>query len=565
MMAREEHYRSLLGEPEVMPRRFDGLLGWSARWRCMVDPQEKPVPLDDIDSLDPSAAEVTVREGETLSQIARQHGCSVQELAQLNSIRNVSLIWPGQVLKLPLREYRYSSVEHIEAISPAGQSCSLSFAFEDLLENPLKQLKVNIVSAAGDIYQSVTDELGRIEDYIMAKAQEITVLVSGAHGVKEVARFTPSEGESSVRLTSPKVRVSGVTQPVKDRAGTLDIDRHPVNTLVSGRDSRGNPLLQINHTCPNKYHLQLGKNLDYWDQIILASERSGIIPQSIAAVINAESAQDKNGVWQKNSTAINRAKTRVARELKKQQGEPADDIVIYSSSAAGMTQFLNGTWLDETFREGTYLNQQARKRGILADKEKRNMLMQIEYHPKTHQPIILPMFEIAADSWWTKQQIIDNGLIKGRTPYPRHATSALQAWLNLRFEPEFIIMAAVDYGLYNLAKLQAAGFNVNALNDAEKAKIFYLTHHLGLGDARRFINKTITEEHAQKLLVAQIGERRAAIYAEDNFNYIEGHRGWLSKYIDNRIKISDFYCPGYLNVKVSGSGELESIIEKLGR
>jgi hypothetical protein len=43
--------------------------------------------------------------------------------------------------------------------------------------------------------------------------------------------------------------------------------------------------------CPNRYDLMLGKNVIYWNQIIRASERSGIIPQSIAAVISAEAAK----------------------------------------------------------------------------------------------------------------------------------------------------------------------------------------------------------------------------------------------------------------------------------
>jgi len=397
----------------------------------------------------------------------------------------------------------------------------------------------------------------------MAKAEAIRVFVKGAHGVKEVAKFTPSEGKSDIRLTSPKVRVKGVTEPIKDRAGRIDLDIHPVNTVVSGRDSKGNPVIQLNHTCPNKYDLQLGRNLDYWDQIIAASERSGIIPQSIAAVINAESAKDKDGVWNKDSVAINREKTKAAKALKEQQGESAEGVVIYNSSAAGMTQFLNATWLDETFREGTYLNEQARVRGVLADKPARVIFGNIEYHPKTHQHIILPMFEIAPDTWWTKQQIIDNRLLRGITPYPPHATKALQAWLNLRFEPAFIIMAAVDYGLYNLAQLQTAGYSVDTLNDAEKAKIFYLTHHLGLGDAKRFIRKTITEESAHKLLVAQVGAKKAAKSAKDYRSYVEGHRKWLRKYIDDNINLKGFYCPKIEFTEKQNSGGLESVIEKI--
>lgn len=561
-MAREDYYVSLLGEPDVMARKFDGLLGWSADWRCMIDPKEKPVVLDSIVSLNPSATEVTVQYGESLSEIAREHDCSVKQLAELNAIRNVSLIWPGQVLKLPVRQYRMSPAEIARLASQADRTCTLSFAFEDLIEKPVQKLKVKIVSAAGEIYETVTDESGKIQDYVMAKAEEIAVFVTGWHDEKQVAKFTPSEGKSDVRLTSPKVRVRGVTEPVKDRAGRIDLDKHPVNTLVSGRDSKGNPVIQINHTCPNEYDLQLDKNLAYWDQIIAASRRSGIISQSIAAVINAEARKD-NGVWDKRSTAIRKAKTKAAREAKIARGESAEGVVVYASSAAGMTQFLNTTWLEETFREGTYLNEQARRRGVLADKPKRNVLMNIEYHPQTHQPIILPMFEIEPDNWWTQQQIINNRLLRGATPYPPQATKALQAWLNLRFEPEFIIMAAVDYGLYNLARLQAAGYNVDTLNDAEKAKLFYLTHHLGLRDARKFINKTITEENAHKLLVAQVGEKKAAVHAEKHGGYTEGHRSWLERYIDENIELSAFYCPKSLHMTIQTADNLSIIIERI--
>ncbi|EXU74654.1 LysM peptidoglycan-binding domain-containing protein [Erwinia mallotivora] len=562
-MAREDHYVPIFPEADVMPRKFDGLLGWSADWRCVVDPQEKPLTLDSTLSLNPSATEVTVQFGDSLSEIAQEHGCTVKELAELNQLRNRSLIFPGQVLKLPFRQYSMVPTEVASLAAQADTSCTLSFAFEDLIEKPLQQFRVRIESAAGDVVESVTDELGKIQDYVMAKAEEIRVFVKGAHGVREVAKFTPSEGKSKIRLTSPKVRVKGVTEPIKDRAGRTDLDIHPVNTVVSGRDSKGNPVIQLNHTCPNKYDLQLGPNLHYWDQIIAASERSGIIPQSIAAVINAESAQDKEGVWNKDSVAISREKTKAAKTLKKQRGESAEGVVIYASSAAGMTQFLNATWLDETFREGTYLNEQARARGILTNKPKRDVLGDIEYHPKTHQQIILPMFEVAPDTWLTKQQIINNRLIRGVTPYPPYATKALQAWLNLRFEPEFIIMAAVDYGLYNLSQLQTAGYSVDRLNDAEKAKIFYLTHHLGLGDAKRFIRKIITEESAHKLLVAQVGAKKAAKSAKDNGSYVEGHRTWLSEYIDRSIRLEKFFCPKIEFTEKQDSDGLEIVIEKI--
>ncbi len=562
-MAREDYYVSLTGEPDVMPRKFDGLLGWSADWRCMIDPEKKPVVLDSTLSLDPTVTEVTVEYGESLSEIAREQGCSVKELAELNHIRNVSLIYPGQVLKLPVHEYRTSPAELESLASQADQSCTLSFAFEDVIEKPIDKLKIKIVSAAGDIHEAVTDEFGKIQDYVMTKAEEISVYVSRWHGEKLVAKFIPSEGKSHAIVTSPKVRVKGVSLPVKDRAGRLDLDIHPVNTVMYGRDSKGNSVVQINHTCPNEYDLQLGRNLDYWDQIISASERSGIIPQSIAAVINAESAQIK-GVWDKNSTAISYKATKEAKALKKEKGESTEGVVVYASSAAGMTQFLNGTWIGETFREGTYLNQQARKRGMLADKPKRDAKNDIVYDRKTGKPVLVTMFEVEPNHWWTQKQIIGNKLIQGKTPYPRHATKSIQAWLNLRFEPEFIIMAAVDYGLNNLTQLQTMGYSVNALNDADKAKLFYLTHHLGLKDARLFINDAIEEDDAKKLLVAQVGVENAADRAFKNSNsYVKGHRTWLCEYIDNNIKLDKFYCPKIEFIEKQESGVLEKIISKV--
>ena len=42
----------------------------------------------------------TVQRGDTLSGIARRYGVTVQYLANLNGIRNVNLIYPGQFIKV---------------------------------------------------------------------------------------------------------------------------------------------------------------------------------------------------------------------------------------------------------------------------------------------------------------------------------------------------------------------------------------------------------------------------------------------------------------------------------
>ena len=43
----------------------------------------------------------TVKKGDTLSRIAREHGTTVSELAAINNIKNVDIIRVGQVLTLP--------------------------------------------------------------------------------------------------------------------------------------------------------------------------------------------------------------------------------------------------------------------------------------------------------------------------------------------------------------------------------------------------------------------------------------------------------------------------------
>ena len=48
----------------------------------------------------PSADVVTVRAGDTLSEIAARNGTTWQELARLNGLQNPNLIFPGQQLHL---------------------------------------------------------------------------------------------------------------------------------------------------------------------------------------------------------------------------------------------------------------------------------------------------------------------------------------------------------------------------------------------------------------------------------------------------------------------------------
>lgn len=51
----------------------------------------------------------TVKRGDTLNAIASQYGTTVQEIAQINGIQNVNLIYPGQVLKITTNSSNHGS------------------------------------------------------------------------------------------------------------------------------------------------------------------------------------------------------------------------------------------------------------------------------------------------------------------------------------------------------------------------------------------------------------------------------------------------------------------------
>jgi hypothetical protein len=164
------------------------------------------------------------------------------------------------------------------------------------------------------------------------------------------------------------------------------------------------------------------------------------------------------------------------------------------------------------------------------------------------------------------------------------ADGNLQKLLDLREQAEYAIMAAMDYAKANLDSLGAKGYDIAGLNDTEKARIMYLTHHLGLGDAVHFIQnmnpqedrfkklpngkKKLTQNGAKKLLIAQIGKDRAEdkyVKARDGSRVL-GHRMWLDEFVNGAITPSKFTCAGdrldtFKNQEISG--KLELIVKDL--
>ncbi|MBB5710787.1 peptidoglycan-binding protein [Sphingomonas xinjiangensis] len=211
--------------------------------------------------------------------------------------------------------------------------------------------------------------------------------------------------------------------------------------------------------------LQLGTNARYAGVFALAESRTGIPASALAAIVDAEAAKGSDGAWNTHSR------------------NPR-------SSAAGLGQFLSGTWQDLAQTPGTWLNSHAAERGWLDG--------------------------------------------RGRVQ-----VAARAELLALRYDAQASILGVADLAKSNLNRLEQAGVRVQ--NDAETlAKAAYLGHHLGLGDAKKFLAGGIEGGRARMLLGAQIGSSAAEQRIASTGDATQAHRQWLLGFIERKIRPEQF-------------------------
>lgn len=206
---------------------------------------------------------------------------------------------------------------------------------------------------------------------------------------------------------------------------------------------------------------RLGVNARHADVLTAAAERTGIAPAALAAIIDAEAAKDRNGAWI--------ATSRNPR-----------------SSAAGLGQFLAGTWIGLAQTPGSDLHAIARARGWIGD----------------------------------------NG---------RVLRAARADLLALRFDPAVAIGAIADYSAANLRFLERAGV---ARPDGVEgtARLAYMAHYLGPGDALRHLSGTLSERRARVLLSAQVGAGAAASRVASSGSATAAHAAWLDGHLARHIR-----------------------------
>ncbi|MET3713154.1 hypothetical protein ABIC65_003873 [Sphingomonas trueperi] len=238
--------------------------------------------------------------------------------------------------------------------------------------------------------------------------------------------------------------------------GTLPGTGSIVSALSTGGSAKGGEA-----TGP----LALGSNARYADTLAAAEARSGIPRSAIAAIVDAEAGKGQDGSW--NPLSRNPR-----------------------SSAAGLGQFLSGTWQTLAEQGGTWLNDVAKARGWLTEKGKVDPARRSEL-------------------------------------------------LALRYDPQASILSVADMAKNNLQHFESAGLNVRA--DSETlAKAAYLGHHLGLGDAKKFLAGNIDAERARTLLAAQVGGTAADQRIAHAGDATRAHRQWLLDFIDRHVQPDKF-------------------------
>lgn len=241
-------------------------------------------------------------------------------------------------------------------------------------------------------------------------------------------------------------------------AGTIDPDEPHTTPAVVLSASNG-------ASTATGTGLQLGPNARYAETFKVAEARTGLPASALAAIVDAEAAKTGDGSWNTHSR------------------NPR-------SSAAGLGQFLSGTWVELAQTQGSWLNGYAAERGWL----------------------------------------------DGRG---RLQTGNRAELLALRYDPKASILGVADLAKGNLDRLEKAGVRVRT--DAETlAKAAYLGHHLGLGDAKKFLSGGIEAGRARMLLSAQIGASAAEQRIANAGDATQAHRQWLLGFIDRRIRPEAF-------------------------
>jgi peptidoglycan hydrolase-like protein with peptidoglycan-binding domain len=268
---------------------------------------------------------------------------------------------------------------------------------------------------------------------------------------------------AKVKVTPPDGSAPAVGWTEDAAAGPAPTPTEPGKSAGPPASDPGTP------SAPAADDLVLGPNERYREALLQAQSITNIDAAALAALIDAEAAKIGSGadagVW-----------------------DPKSDNT--STSAAGLTQFLEGTWCDMACRPGKVLNKAARQKGMV-------------------------------------------------TGANQIAPSMRAGLLALRFDPTMSIVTAAEYGLDNLNALIKDKLVETNLGDDDRAWHIYLAHHEGRAGAEHFLRNDEIIPFSK--LLQQVGPARANQFVlAAGGDVTIAYRKWLTDFMEQKIQPSRF-------------------------
>lgn len=368
-----------------------------------------------------------VKKGDTLSQISEKIGKSQSEILRNNpQVKNPNQIYVGDKLNL---------------VSPNQNSGVYTVKSGDTLS----EIAQNNQTTVGDLLRA--NPKAANPRNLIFPGQKLRLPAATINPNVETVRPKPIQPKPIIKPTIPiKPKSPTVQSPIQTKPNT-----QPTPIKVQAPQV-------IQQTTPIKGDLKLGVNEKYRADLLFAQQRTGTNASSLAGLINAEAAKDRSGQWNANSFNS-------------------------TTNAAGLTQFLRGTWRGMATQKGTYLNQIATEKGYVKD-----------------------------------GKIVND-----------------KALLDLRYDSRASIVSAAEYDKNTLAGAEKLGLIPANLTGDQKAKYLYLAHHEGPGGVLTHLvdSKTATETQAKQILGIRLG---GAAKAENYMKSFGSYRAAYANFAENKAK-----------------------------
>ena len=176
----------------------------------------------------------TIKKGDTLGNIARQNGTTVEELSKINGIKNPDRIEAGQQIAL-------------KAEAVCGVACQLL----DRDRNPIPGARM-LFEYCGKKVEILSGSNGHITGILTESPEDvIKIFIARSDGSwKQITEVVSGWGNKLVTMVSPKVKISAKTMPhPMDKTGrpvpdTKDPNRKPITPPAHPKDSQAKGTLQ---------------------------------------------------------------------------------------------------------------------------------------------------------------------------------------------------------------------------------------------------------------------------------------------------------------------------------